>query len=79
MQNILLMSCSGLKLALFLYYAIWLLLDYQSSQDTNNFLNQKVDYLWLFCNLLIAKGINLSIRQLLLKAGFIFYYGNFSE
>jgi hypothetical protein len=45
----------------------------------NSFPNQKVDYLWLFCNLLIAKGINLSIRQLLLKAGFIFYYGNFSE
>ncbi len=35
--------------------------------------------MWLFCNLLIAKGINLSIRQPLLKAGFIFYYGNFSE
>lgn len=79
MRNIILASYFGLKLALFLYYVILLLLDCQNLQDMNNYPHRMVDYLLQFCNLLIVREISLFISQPLLIAGFLFYYGSFFE
>lgn len=79
MRNIILASYFGLKLALFLYYVILLLLDCRNLQDMNNYPHRMLDYLQQFCNLLIVREISLFISQPLLIAGFIFYYGSFFE